>query len=111
GAASDELPVEREVRLGCRVPRQSFAGAPGACTGSVERSGVVEQLCDRMCERLYVVSGDDAAGAEGSNRLGEPAHVVDDDRDPRAERLKERTRLVELGAVGKDRDRGVPESQ
>ncbi len=62
-----------------------------------------------MGEGVEIASRDDASGSEAQNRLGEAADVVGDDRDTRAERLQERPRLVELGAVGEDGDRRLRE--
>ncbi len=81
--------------------------APARARG--ERLRVGEQLARRLGQRLDVPGRHDAAGAVTRDRLAEAADVVDDRRDARPERLQQRARLVELGAIREDRDRRVRE--
>ena len=55
--------------------------------------------------RVDVARRHDRAGPEPADHLAEPADVVDDRRDAGAEHLQERARDVDLGPVGKERDR------
>ena len=80
-----------------------------AVAGGRELVRPVEQLAERVGQRMDVARGHDAARAEAPDDLAEPADVVDDRGHARAERLQERARLVELVPVREDRDRRLRE--
>ena len=92
------------MRVGRRAPGQLGPGALGAGAGRGERRGVFEQLPHGRAQRVDVVRRHDPAGAVAADDLAEAADVVDDRRDAGPERLQQRAALVELGAVGEDRD-------
>ena len=89
------------------VPRELVAGASSAVACRRERLGVVEQLSERSAQPLDVPRRHHASGAEAIDDLAEASDVVDDRRDARAQRLQERSGLVELRPVGKDGDRRI----
>ena len=78
----------------CAAPARASASASASSSSS--RSA--------PSEPVDVPGRHDAAGAEGADDLAEAADVVDDGRDARSDRLQQRAGLVELGAVGEDRD-------
>src|SRR5437762_2946815 len=91
------------------LPGQLAPRARGTCAGGGERFGIAEELAGGGRQRLDVARRDDSAGAVLRDRLRKAADVVRDGRHPGAERLEQRSRLVELGTVGKDGDRRLRE--
>ena len=91
------------------VPRQLGACVrrPARAASSAARSPSSRSTAVR--ERVDVTRGHDGARAEAVDDLAEPTDVVHDRRQPCAERLEERARLVELGPIREDGDRRVRE--
>ena len=86
------------------VPRQRLARALRALARRSELAGIVEELGERAAEARDVAGRHDPARGEARDDLAEPADVVDDRGDACAQRLEQRAGLVELVAVGEDRD-------
>ena len=108
--AHSELPVELEVGLRRLRPRSARAARARLRRGRCcERRRIVEQLARGLGERVEVARRHDPTRLEAAHRLGDPAHVVGDDRNPGAERAQQRPALVDLGPVRKERDRRLAE--
>ena len=88
------------------VARSSSAGAR---LGEFVR--ISEQQANGSRQARYIARGHDAAGPECADDLPESPDVVHDCGYTCAERLQERPRLVELGAVRECRDRCCTESE
>ena len=93
-----------------RVPRElARARARRRRAPPRARRGSSSSSRTALGQRVDVAGGHDAPGAVRAHRLAEAGDVVDDRGHAGAERLQQRTRLVELGAVREDRDRRLRE--
>ena len=90
---------------GRRLPGELCPGSLRTLAGRGKRCWIVEELAKGRCEPSHVTRDDHTSGTERTDRLGEPAHVVHDRRHPSAERLQERSALVDLRLVREQRDR------
>src|SRR3954453_19619980 len=91
------------------IPGECFAGTARARTCGGERGPVIQQLARCRSEGLDVARRHDAARLESPDRLGDAADVVRNRRHTGAERLEERSALVELRPVGEQRHRRLAE--
>src|SRR5260370_1281769 len=86
------------------MPHRFSISSANSGTRFAGRAAGGEQLPPGVAQRFDVARRPDAPGAVAPHELAEPGDVVDHGRYARTERLQERPRLVELGAVREDGD-------